>query len=57
MERRSSGAAPGDYEACVPSKYAWSLLVAAWKLTFLLLAMTSRPMATYKRRSLSTGFL
>ena len=39
----SSGAARGDCEACVSSKYVWSLLVAAWKSTFLLPAMTSRP--------------
>jgi hypothetical protein len=32
-ERRSSGAARGDYEAFVPSDYVWSLLVAAWKST------------------------
>ena len=38
-ERRSSGAARGDYEAFVPSKNVWSLLVAAWKSTFLLPAM------------------
>jgi len=50
-ERRSSGAARGDYEACVPSKNVWSLLVAAWKRTSLLLAMASFPMARYKNRS------
>jgi len=32
-ERRSSGAARGDYEAFVPSKSVWILLVAAWKST------------------------
>jgi len=32
-ERRSSGAARGDYEAFVPSKSVWILLVAAWKTT------------------------
>jgi hypothetical protein len=32
-ERRSSGAARGDYEAFVPSKNVWTLLVAAWKTT------------------------
>jgi hypothetical protein len=32
-ERRSSGAARGDYEAFVPSKNVWIILVAAWKST------------------------
>jgi hypothetical protein len=35
-ERRSSGAARGDYEAFVPSKNVWIILVAAWKSTSLL---------------------
>jgi hypothetical protein len=35
-ERRSSGAARGDYEAFVPSKNVGILLVAAWKSTSLL---------------------
>ena len=35
-ERRSSGAARGDYEAFVPSKSVWILLVATWKSTSLL---------------------
>ena len=30
------GCARGDYEAFVPSKDVWSLLVAAWKSTSLL---------------------
>ena len=30
-ERRSSGAARGDYEACVPYENVWVILVAAWK--------------------------
>ena len=46
------GGCPGDYEACVPSKNVWSLLVAAWKSISLLLAMTSCPMPTYRSRSL-----
>jgi hypothetical protein len=37
------GGCPGDYEAFVPSKNVWSLLVAAWKSTFLLPAVTSFP--------------
>ena len=32
-ERCSSGAACGDYEACVPFKQHWILFVAAWKTT------------------------
>jgi hypothetical protein len=51
-EMRSSGAARGDYEACVPSKYVWILLVAAWKSTFLLPAMTSFLASIYKGHSL-----
>jgi hypothetical protein len=51
-ERRSSGAARGDHEAFVPSKKVWRLLVAAWKSTSLLPAMSFCLMAAYKSRSL-----
>jgi hypothetical protein len=52
-ESHSSGAARGDYEAFVPSKNVWILLVAAWKSTSLLPARLLSYVVYYRHGRLS----